>query len=400
MRISTLGTTRRTVLVGLLVALLVVLGLVLRSGTANGEKTVTAYFPRAVSIFEGSEVRILGVRVGTVTAVVPDGETVRVEMSYDGQYKLPDDVRAVIITPTLTADRFIQLTPAYESGPVLDSGGQIEVERTGTPIELDRIYRSLSDLTRALGPDGANKDGSLDRVLEAGTDFLGDRGAKANQTINDLALTLKTLGDGSEELFATVESLHRFTRTLARNDATVARFISNLGGVSQELAKNDEQLVSTLQALAGILDDVDRFVSSNRALLVTDVKRLVRVTGVLADYSATIEDVVAIAPLALGNLTNARDPRAGITNSRVLLKEGLEDADALLCTMVRNGGVAGADTACKLFDVLLEPIIGHLLQSGRTGGTTSFPAQRSGVGPSLLEGDYAQTFEELLGAKP
>ena len=50
-------------------------------------KTVTAHFPRAVSIYAGSDVRILGVNVGRVTAVTPEGNSVRVEMEYDAQVR-------------------------------------------------------------------------------------------------------------------------------------------------------------------------------------------------------------------------------------------------------------------------------------------------------------------------
>jgi len=387
--VNQLQRSSRLLVIGIAALMLVALGLVLMTDESASDRTVTAYFPRAVSLFEGSEVRILGVRVGTVTSVVPDGETVRVEMTYDAQYDLPDDVRAAIITPTLTADRFVQLTPAYESGPTLEDGGQIEVERTGVPIELDRIYRSLTDLTDALGPRGANKDGALNRLLVAGDELLSGQGAKANQTIKNLALTMETLGDGSEDLFATVESLNRFTTTLARNDATVARFMSNLGLVSQELASEDEQLVATLGALAGVLDDVDHFVRDNRALLVGNVRRIGRVAGILADYRNVIEEVVAMAPLAMGNLTNASDPRAGVTNSRMLGLESFQDVDGILCTMIRNGGVTDADTACQLLEALLEPVLGPVFDPRQTASPTPAAA--------TTDGDYADTLDELLG---
>jgi ABC-type transporter Mla subunit MlaD len=52
-------------------------------------KTVTAHFPRAVSVYKGTDVRILGVTVGRVTSVVPSGNAVRVEMEYDASYKIP-----------------------------------------------------------------------------------------------------------------------------------------------------------------------------------------------------------------------------------------------------------------------------------------------------------------------
>ena len=83
-------------------------------------KTVTAHFSRAVSIYEGSQVFVLGVPIGTVTAVVPEGNSVRVEMEYDAEHKVPADAQAVIVTPTLVADRFVQLTPAWTEGAAQD----------------------------------------------------------------------------------------------------------------------------------------------------------------------------------------------------------------------------------------------------------------------------------------
>ena len=65
-----------------LAGLLVIGAVVVLVGGGSDKKTVTAHFSRAVSVFPGSEVRILGVPVGSVTAVVPEGATVRVEMGY------------------------------------------------------------------------------------------------------------------------------------------------------------------------------------------------------------------------------------------------------------------------------------------------------------------------------
>ena len=88
-------------------------------GGGGEKRTVTAHFPRAVSVYEGTDVRILGVNVGTVTAVIPEGNSVRVEIEYDADYDVPAEANAAIVTPTLVADRFIQLGPAYTGGDVL-----------------------------------------------------------------------------------------------------------------------------------------------------------------------------------------------------------------------------------------------------------------------------------------
>jgi phospholipid/cholesterol/gamma-HCH transport system substrate-binding protein len=41
-------------------------------------RTLTAHFSRAVAIYKGSDVRLMGVRIGSVDAVVPEGDSVRI----------------------------------------------------------------------------------------------------------------------------------------------------------------------------------------------------------------------------------------------------------------------------------------------------------------------------------
>ena len=52
---------------------LVVMGFVVAAAVSvlggDSTKTVVAHFPRTVSVYEGSDVRVLGVPVGTVTRV-------------------------------------------------------------------------------------------------------------------------------------------------------------------------------------------------------------------------------------------------------------------------------------------------------------------------------------------
>src|ERR687891_2897964 len=74
-------------------------------------KTLTAHFPRTVSIYEGSDVRVLGVPIGTVDTVTPSGTDVVVTMSYDAEVEVPEDAAAVIVSPSIVGDRFVQLTP-------------------------------------------------------------------------------------------------------------------------------------------------------------------------------------------------------------------------------------------------------------------------------------------------
>ena len=218
---------------------------------ATETRTVTAHFPRAVSVYDGTDVRVLGVNVGRVTAVTPEGNSVRVEMEYDAKYDVPADAKAVIVTPTLVADRFVQLTPAYEEGAeVMADGADIPLPETGVPVELDRIYASLRDLSAALGPNGVNKDGTLDHLLQAAAKALDGQGAARQRDAAQPVGRGETFGKGSGDLFATVSELAEFTEVLGQNDRLVRAFMRDLAGVSRSAGDERVELERALKSVA------------------------------------------------------------------------------------------------------------------------------------------------------
>ena len=132
------------VIVGLLLlAVLAALLVTMRPAPATNE--LTAYFPRTVALYPGSEVRILGVRVGEVESVTPEGDRVKVTMNYERRYDVPADAKAVIISPAIVGDRFVQLTPAYTDGP--DAEGRRR-PRAGPDRDTGRAGRDLPEPRR------------------------------------------------------------------------------------------------------------------------------------------------------------------------------------------------------------------------------------------------------------
>ncbi len=326
-------------------------------------KAVTAHFPRAVSVFTGTDVRILGVNVGKVTAVIPEGNSVRVEMEYDAGYKIPARAQAVIVTPTLVADRFVQLTPVFQGGDVMADKADIPLQQTGVPVELDRIYGSLQALTRALGPNGINADGTLDHLLEAGNKAFKGQGARGNQMIQDLADAAKTFGDGAGPLFDSVTQLAKFTTTLAENDNLVRAFMQDLTGVSSMLADESDDLEKAIASVAKAVGSVKGFVKNNRDAFVTDVEKLTEVMTTIASEKDNIQTAIEVAPVAMGNLAMGFDHVSGSQNSRFAIGGNVWDADGFICGLIQqHPAMPGAlkDTACAILKKLIEPIVSQL----------------------------------------
>ena len=323
-------------------------------------RTVTAYFDRTVSIYKGSELRVMGVRIGTVTAVVPEGDRVRVAMEYDAEYKLPADAKAAIVTPTLTADRFVQVAPAYTSGPVMPDKAKIALKKTGTPVELDRIYQSLSDLTQALGPNGANKNGALDDLLTAGTKALKGNGKLGNETLLNLSAAVQTFGESSGPLFDSVKNMSQLTDTLAANDRVVNGFMSDLTSVSTQLADERGNLRKALAALARAVGTVRSFVRDNKGMVEKNVRQLTDVLGVLAKQKESLNTVARLGALGLGNLTLAYDQKSGSIGARVQFGPTASSLGNVLCDVVQNSKVPNADFTCELLKTIAKPFTDQL----------------------------------------
>ena len=366
--------------------------------TGGGEqRTLTAHFSRAVAIYKGSEVRLMGVRIGAVDAVVPEGDSVRVEMHYDGQYKLPAGAKAMIVTPTLVADRFVQISPAYAKGAVMADGADIPLDRTASPVELDRIYKSLAVLSNALGPNGANKTGALSELITAGANALRGQGKLANETINNLAGAAEVFGNNSGALFSSVRQLSELTSVLAANDQFVNQFMGDLAGVSQQLAGERDELQGALAALARAVGTVRAFVHDNKHLVKADVEDLTAVLGAVAKEKDALATAVQLAPLGLGNLTTAFDVKTGTIGARVQLGDACaqyipclltpKTLGPVLCDVVVNSGTPNADAVCNLLKqvtALLPDVGGAVSTAGNAAQAAQQPAPGQAKPPTSL----------------
>jgi phospholipid/cholesterol/gamma-HCH transport system substrate-binding protein len=272
-----------------------------------GAQQVTAYFAETVGVYPGSDVRVLGVKVGEIDTVTPVGTQVRVTMTLDHDVVAPADAGAVVVSPTLVSDRYVQLTPAYDGGPKLVSGAVIPVSRTATPVELDQLYQSLNQLTTALGPNGANANGALSDALNTGAANLAGNGQALGQLIQQFGQATRTLSGSSGDLFSTVDNLAQFVQMLRDNNGLVQQVIDQLSSVSGFLAADKDDLAAALNELATALSQVQTFIQDNRSRIKSNVDKLASITQVLVNQRAALAEALNDFPLAADNLLGSYD---------------------------------------------------------------------------------------------
>ena len=315
---------RGVVVTAVAVAVVVVLamaGLVWYLSSDRGDTPFTATFAGTVGVYPGSDVRMLGVKVGQVDSIDPQGTGVVVHAHLDHGYAAQPDTQAVIFSPSLVSDRYVQLTKVWTEGPKLAKNAAIPMDRTATPVELDQIYSSVLSLTDALGPNGANANGALSDLLNTGAANLDGNGRALNQALTEFSKANGTLSDNRDNLFASISNLSQFTTMLKANDSAVASLNQRLASVSQTLADDRQTFAAALAQLSSALTTVQAFIADNRDALTADVDKLSSITQVLVDERDALAQALSSAPLLVQNLLNTYDPSRNLLVGRGNLNE-------------------------------------------------------------------------------
>ncbi|GAB3075016.1 MCE family protein [Nocardioides zeae] len=347
-------TARR---LGVVLALALVAALAWTWWPGGRDTEVVVYFASSDGLYEGDEVRVLGVPVGTVEDITPVAEQVRVTVQVDGDVTLPAEPSAAIVAPSLVSSRYVQLAPRYDGGPTFESGGVVPIERTATPVEWDEVKEQINDLAVALGPNGANADGALGELVGSAAGALDGQGADIGATIEALSAAVTTLDDSAPDAVATVQNLQLFVSALALSNEQIATFTNQLDSVSAVLTADDDALRDALATLRTSAEQVGTFVEENRGRLSTTLSDVTALSEVVAAHEADIAQALHVAPNALTNLIASYQERQNAV-AVDLHAANINSPGQLVCAGI--GGAAGLDSTGDV-EELCGALVGDLL---------------------------------------
>ena len=300
---------RTMALAGLLAVVLVAGAVVLVRNTVLKPTTITAYFSSATAIYPGDQVRVSGVRVGTITNIEPQGTKAKITLAVDRDVPIPADAKAVIVAQNLVGARYVQLAPAYEtSGPTMRDGAVIDLDRTAVPVEWDEVKEQLTRLATDLGPTSEVSTTSVGRFITSAADAMDGNGDKLRETIKQLSDLSRVLADGSGNVVDVIKNLQTFVTVLRDSNAQIVSFQDRLASVSSVLDGGRSDLDAALTNLSSAVVDVKRFVAGSRNQTAEQVGRLADVVRNLSDNQMALKNLLHVAPNAIGNSYNIYDP--------------------------------------------------------------------------------------------
>jgi phospholipid/cholesterol/gamma-HCH transport system substrate-binding protein len=236
---------------------------------------ITAEFRDAAGLVTENQVRVAGIKVGTVADIELVGDKVVVTMEIDNGTQIPSDAFAEIKLATILGTKFVDVE-AKGGGPYMEDGDNISIEDTAIPYE---IYQASNQGTTVLeGLDGPALNDALvelTKLINVSKDELG----AALAGLNELGTGLT---DKQEDIRSLLSNANDLTDLLADEGDEINALIVNSDAVLGSLAAKREQVQSLLEAtrlmsgqLAGLLrdnrDNVDQILNKlHRALVVLD----------------------------------------------------------------------------------------------------------------------------------
>lgn len=202
-------------------------------GNPFGESyRVTVRTDNAHGLIPSSEVTYRGVPVGRVESVELDQDTtgVRLELSIEGEYRIPADATAEVAMDSAVPIQHLDLWPERDAPPYLADGGIIEKDATSGPLPLETLLVHFTQLADSLDPDDL---ATVSDELAAG---LGGLAPELRQTVDNGITVLESLRDNQDLL----TELLTDTRGLVRDNraalAALPDLTANIHALTSELA--------------------------------------------------------------------------------------------------------------------------------------------------------------------
>ncbi|WP_235677844.1 MCE family protein [Mycolicibacterium sarraceniae] len=302
--------SRLTVAVAVVLALVVVgaVGWFVRYAFFK-PNTITAYFTSATAIYPGDEVRVAGVKVGKIESIDAQGTKAKLVLAVDRDVPIPANAEAVIVAQNLVGARYVQLTPPYEDkGPTMHDGAVIGLDRTAIPVEWDEIKTQLTRLATDLGPSTPGETTPVGRFIDTAATALDGNGEKLRDTIAQLSAVSKTLANGSGNIVDTIKNLQVFVTALRDSNTQIVQFQDRLASLTSVVDGSRSDIDGALTNLSSAVVDVQRFIAGSRNQTAEQFQRLSSVTKNLADNKLVVENLLHVAPNAIGNAYNIYNP--------------------------------------------------------------------------------------------
>ena len=262
--------------------------------TFQSARNYKAVFSDATGVVKGDDVRIAGVKVGSVKGVeIVDRERALVSFDVADASVVTKSSTATIRYRNLVGQRYISLTQGVGDLDRLPADATIPMDRTEPALDLTVLFNGFKPLFAALSPTDINKlSAEVIRV------FQGE-GGNFNQLLTSTASLTNTLADRDRVIGQLIDNLNEVLATLAGRDKELSELIIEFKDFMGGLVEDKDAILGSLESISTLADETSDLAVGIRPAFVRDVKGLRQVATNLNNGRGELDRAMQILPIKL-----------------------------------------------------------------------------------------------------
>lgn len=273
------------------------LGLTIANADFSSKSTYNAQFTDVTALNAGDDIRIAGVKVGTVDSIgVVDRRVAQVAFTVDSGVSLPTGVLATVKFRNLVGQRYISLDPG-NGGATMKPGATIPLAQTKPALNLTVLFNGFQPLFQALQPADMNKlSYEIIQVLQG-------EGGTIQSLLAHTASVTSTLANKDQVIGQVIDNLNGVLDTVNSRGPEVSNLIIQLQQLVSGLAEDRKPIGDAITALGGLADTTSGLLADGRPALKQDVAQLGILSKTLDDNSPLLQHFLQTTPGKLAAVT-------------------------------------------------------------------------------------------------
>ena len=260
----------------------------------GGNHTYKAVFSDATGLNKGDEIRVAGVKVGTVKGIeISDRTRALVTFSVDDSTSVTGATHATIKYRNLVGQRYIALTQEVGSPTKLDDGATIPISRTQPALDLTVLFNGFKPLFQALSPADVNQ-----LSYEIVQVFQGE-GGTLESLLQHTASVTSTLADRDQVIGALIDNLSEVLDHVADRDQQLNELITTFKQFVGGLNQDRDAILGSLDQISQLSVQTASLVKGVRSPLVGDIANLRQLTANIQRNRGELDRALQVLPIKL-----------------------------------------------------------------------------------------------------
>jgi len=265
-----------------------------------GGSTLHAAFRDASGLAAGNEVRIAGVKVGTVTGIglarSAEQTYVRVSFDVDDDVRLGRDTGATIRIKTVLGQKYLALTPQGDGR--LAGDAEIPLSRTASPFDVVQAVTGLAEQFQQIDAK------QLAAAFTALSQAFADTPAGVRTSLDSLARLTRSLNERDTQLRELLRHARGVSGVLAQRDEEFRKLIADGDLLLAEVIKRRDAIHRLLVTTTALADQLSGLVADNRTRLAPALRELHAALAVLERNKDNLSDTIETMAPFLDAFTN------------------------------------------------------------------------------------------------